>query len=135
MSPARSFSQGDTSSELPRSPHRPTCLAPGPPQKTGQAAVHAQTARRARHHHSARKKEHTGRPQTARVGLWVHTQETSVLKGGKQRNGTTPGVEREAHTRMPTHAHGASKAVTQGRPPADHLPGSERQSPHSLLPF
>lgn len=107
MSPARSFSQGDTSSELPRSPHWPTCLAPGPPQKTGQAAVHAQTARRARHHHSARKKEHTGRPQTARAGIWVQTQETSALKGGKQRNGTTPGVEREAHTRMPTHAHRA----------------------------
>lgn len=42
----------------------------GLPKKTGQAAVHAQTARRARHHHSARKKEHTGRPQTARAGLW-----------------------------------------------------------------
>lgn len=120
MSPARSISQGDTSSELPRSPHRPTCLALGPPQKTGQAAVHAQTARRARHH-SARKEEHIGLPQIARASLWrlgPIFKKPLHWRGASREMAQHPRwSEKRIHACPHMHTE-PLKAVSQGCPPS-----------------
>lgn len=142
-SPAHSISHGDVGSELPKKSSLANLLGTrASPQKTEQAAVHAQIARRAKHIVTLLERKSTQEvhwQQEPASGYGANTQETSALTVGGSREMATPwgcwGREREAHIRMLTHAHmvplkapGSRGAVRQ----PDDLPGSELHLLHPL---